>query len=415
MQNNKLPHISQYSVVTFSRPVNFQCTDDETWSLVPPRRYILTAKQTTHLSAHIESVSDFDGSAFLKKLMAGQNITGAKILVERNRERGIGDLLFLTGVFNYLQHATGNNIKLFPYVQSDRGGILQHHPALHLGTGLCGPIHYDDLPLYDYHWFIPTVTECDEERDQLNVYDSLYRQLGFDPTTIDHRFKRPSLNLVPDDIKHLDQFYYVVWSERHIDLRRVPYYVVAPFSNANLRSMNYSTWVEIIKQLSARRPVLVTGDLSKNVPFTDMSAGQFNSILSGLGPNVINSIDATPSVRVLAGLISKAVAVVTLDSGPLYIAQAVRTPAVSIWGSHDPRVRIGYDKEYLDLAVFEHTACNASPCFAYSSFPAHKCPRGAGQTVCEVLAYTNPASVIEKIEAIESDNNALGAFSPKTT
>lgn len=413
MQQNKLPHITQYSIATFARPVNFQCTEDETWSLVPPRRYIMTAKQLTSLSDHIEAISDFEGSAYHTRLMAGKNITGAKILVERNRERGIGDLLFLTGVFNYLHHVSGGNIKIFPYVYSDRGQVLRHHPCLHLGTALCGPICYDDLPLYDYHWFIPSVTECDEERDQLNVYDSLYKQLGFAPADIDPRFKRPSMHLVPDDLRHLDQFFYMVWMQRSVDLRRVPYYLVAPFSNASLRSMNYSTWIDIIKGLAARRPVLVTGLMTGNMPFTDMSAGEFNSQLNRLGPNVINALDATRNVRVLTGLISKAVAVVCVDSGPLYIAQAVRTPAVSIWGTHDPRVRIGYDPDYLDLAVFQHEACHAAPCYAYSAFPTHKCPRGDNQSVCEVMLAVDPATIIEKIEMIESSNNVLGTFSPK--
>jgi ADP-heptose:LPS heptosyltransferase len=190
---------------------------------------------------------------------------------------------------------------------------------------------------------------------------------------------------------------------KQVDFRRTGYYVVAPFSAATLRSMNYQNWLEIIKEMAGRRPVIVIGTATNRIPDMDMSAGEFIQRLSQLN-NVIITIGAIKSLRVLMGLISKAVAFVGLDSGPLYIAQAFRTPAVSIWGSHDPGVRLGYDKDYMDLSIWNQPQCRMSPCYAYAQFPASKCSLGVHQQCCDVLASTTGAQVMDKLDMIESKN-----------
>jgi hypothetical protein len=43
-----------------------------------------------------------------------------------------------------------------------------------------------------------------------------------------------------------------------------------------------------------------------------------------------------------------------------------------------------------------------SPCFAYASFPAHKCSLGAHQQSCDVLAAVTPEQFLAKLEMIES-------------
>jgi ADP-heptose:LPS heptosyltransferase len=195
-------------------------------------------------------------------------------------------------------------------------------------------------------------------------------------------------------------FYAGVNRNKHFDLRRESYYVVAPFSNASLRSMPYSTWLETIKQLAARKKVVVVGTSKMRLPDVDFSAGTFISQLNGI-PNVVNAVDKTP-VRVLMALISNARAVVCLDSAPLYIAQALRTPAISIWGSHDPGVRIGYDPEYMRHALWNQEACIHAPCYAYSQFPAHKCPAGVRQNACDVLVNTTCNQVLALMDSVES-------------
>lgn len=398
-----LPKLYSYAwkIVTVSQPVMYHRTLDEVWLLNPNRRYILNADQVERIGEFVETCSDLSGASMYRRLQAGQNITGASILVERVRDRGIGDLLFLTGPLAYMQHVTGRNLTVDVYALSDRGVVLTHNPDLRNGSVLAGPLEYDHFRGYTYQWFIENVTECDEEPDQLNVYDALYRQLGFEPDQIDARWKRPYAYCVAQDYSHLDQLYYMVWQQRKIDLRRTGYYVIAPFVSSTVRAFDYARWLEIIKELALRRPVVVVGTSQMKLPDTSISAGEFIQSVSTLGGNVINAVDGTP-LRVLMALISRAKALVGLDSGPLYMAQALRTPAVSLWGGHHPGVRLQYDRDYMDLAIWQGDACGEAPCFAYLNFPYTKCPERKAQTECSVYKTVTPGAVLAKVDVVES-------------
>lgn len=406
MQRNKLPSNSTYMIITVKQPVMFHQTDDETWLFNPGRRYLLNASRIPVIHDYIDSLSEFDSSTLRNPLRAGSNIHGARILVERYRERGIGDLLFLSGPLSYLHHISGASAKIDMYALSDRGVVLRHAPFLNNQTVLCGPIEYDSLQNYNYHWLVNSVTEYDEEVDQPNVYDALYKQIGFDPQDIDPQWKRPYAKLENEDFQNLDQLFHWVWTQRSIDLRRIPYYIVAPFSNATLRCMDYTNWLKVIIELGKRRPVLVVGQSNLRLPDMDMSAGAFLEKVASIGGGIINAVDATP-LRVLMALTSRASATVCMDSALLYISQALRTPAISLWGTHDPRVRIGYDSAYMDMAIHHAEACNHSPCYAYSEFPVDKCPRGAQQTCCEVLRVVEPNDVLSRVDQLESDRNVF--------
>lgn len=382
-------------------------TEDETWLLNPNRRYLINASRIPSIHRFIESVSELDNSALLNPLRAGKAVTGAKILVERFRERGIGDLLFLTGPLAYIHHVSGANVSIDVYALSDRGMVLTHSPFLNNQTVYCGPIEYDQLRMYNYHWLVGSVTECDEEPDQLNVYDALFKQLGFDPETIDARWKKPYATLVPADYQDLDALLNGIFVLKKMDLRRLAYYVVAPFSNSSLRCAKYSTWLGIIRQLSQRRPVVVVGTSKMRLPDTDMSAGAFLQAIENYGGGVISLVDKTPPVRLLMALIARAKAIVCLDSAPLYIAQAVGTPAISIWGSHDPGVRLGYDEKYMRYAVWNRDACNCSPCYAYSMFPVKKCPHGPQQIICECFVTVTEDQVLTMMDTVEKDTGFI--------
>jgi ADP-heptose:LPS heptosyltransferase len=405
MQPTKLPSNAQWVIVTVNQPVMFHQLEDETWVFNPGRRYLMNAARIPMIHQYIESVSELEGAALYNRLLAGKSITGAKILIERFRERGIGDLLFLTGPLAFFNHVTGSRVTNHLYAFSDRGVVLRHSPFLHNGTVLCGPIEYDALRYYNYHWFVGSVTECDEESDQLNVYDALYKQLGFNPADIEPQWKRPRATLANEDFQHLDVLFKNIWDNRKVDLRRIGYYVAAPFSNATLRCMNYSTWLDIIKELSTRRPVVVVGQSHWKLPDMDMSAGQFIEKFSTLSQGVISAVDCTP-LRVLMALIARSTGVFCMDSGPLYMAQALNVPAVSFWGSHAPGMRIGYDRDLMELAVWHEADCQQAPCCAYSQFPPHKCPRGQHQTICECLATITVEDVLKKVDKIESNRTA---------
>lgn len=408
--SNRKSHNARWIIVSVNKPVMMRRSDDETWLLNPRRRYILNADLSEDLAEHIETISDLQGSTFYRPLHSAPKVRlpGSSLLIERYRDRGIGDLLFLTGPLAYLHHVTGGEIKPYLYAYAERGAVLNNSPLLAHNNPLVGPVLYDDLPFYNFHVFIDTITEYCEEPDQPNVYDSLYLSLGIDPTAVDSRFKRPSAALLPSELKQLDDFFYWVFqnSNPHIDLRKTGYYVVAPFSNSNLRSASYQMWLETIDALAAKRPVLVVGALRERMPTTDMTAGEFVNVLNS-APNlvqsgrVINLIGKT-LVRNLMQLIYKANCVASMDSAALFIAEAFRTPCVSVWGSHDPGVRIGYDKEYMDLAIWEQRVCANSPCFAWASFPASKCPKGASQSMCACIEYVTAKEIVKRFEMVEA-------------
>lgn len=402
MYSNREAEQHEWLVVTFNQPVIFHRTPDEAYPLNPMRRYVLNADNIESLREFVQSMSPLKGSKYYTPLNLNRPLNDATVLIERNRHRGIGDLLFLTGPMEFMRHLSATSVKIDMYGLTDRGLVLQNHPCLRFKTVLCGPLHYDDLGLYNYHWLVDTVTEVNEEPDQLNVYDALYKQLGVDPAQVPAKFKRPSICLTDADMAHLDHYYRAVYETTQVDLRRTPYYVVCPFSAATLRTMPYKTWLDIITELSKRRPVLVLGHTSERVPGAGMSAGEFSARVSEM-PNVVNALGAT-GLRAMMGIISKARCFFGMDSGPLYVAQAARVPAISMWGSHDPGVRLGYDKDYMDLAVWNQSMCHHAPCYAYATFPQHKCPRGDQQQLCEVLVTVNVDDVLDRLDAVESKN-----------
>jgi hypothetical protein len=409
---HKLDHNNGWVIVTFKEPVLWTRSDHEVWMFNPGQRYVLNANQLTNLEKMVDSISDLKSSANHRPLLANNNVAQSRILVERYRDRGIGDLLFMTGPLAYLQNVSGHSCKIDMYALADRSQVMLHNPLLQHKGCLAGPTIYDSLVNYDFHWFADVVTEYDTEKDQLNVYDALYKQIGVDYAKVDPKYKRPSAVLSEADLEDLDTLFFYIHEERQFDLRKTGYYVVAPLSHGSLRTMPYKNWLDVIAKLAEQRPVVVIGALTEKMPMAGMSVGEFYQRLHQVGPNVINMIGSTP-LRSTMALISKAIALVCLDSGPLYIAQALRTPAISIWGPHHPGVRIGYDKDYMDLAIWHKENCRFAPCFAFSRFPASKCPERERQSVCEVLKTPGPDDVLAKLQAVEGRRNiSVGAIAP---
>jgi hypothetical protein len=141
----------------------------------------------------------------------------------------------------------------------------------------------------------------------------------------------------------------------------------------------------------------------------DMSAGEFSQHVGTMGGGVFNAVDST-SVRTMMALIARSFCVIGMDSAPIYIAQALNMPAISIWGTHAPGSRIGYDKNMMDLAIWNQDACQYAPCFAYGEFPVTKCPNGIRQTCCEVTSSVSVDDVLKRVDAVESASAQLGKF-----
>ena len=402
MPSHALPHQTHYVIATLKHPVAWAIDGTETWLLNPARRYVFNADMVRDLSEHVDTLSDLRSGSKYKPLKLGENILGKRVLVDRYRHRGIGDLLFLTGPLAWLQHSTGGNVTADLYALAERGCVFNDNPAVSGRAALNGPIHYDDFDNYAAQWMVEQATEFDEQPDQLNVYDALYRTMDVDPGTVDPKFKRPFASLNSADVRGLDAYYWQIHRDFQLDFRSTPYYTVAPLSHASLRTVPYTTWLEVIEKLARKAPVVVLGSPREGLtPAAGISYAEFAAELDKMraaGAPLVDSCGKTP-LRLTMAIVSRSKALACLDSGLLYVAQAFHTPAVSVWGTHDPRTRIGYDKAYMDLAVFDKRRCPHAPCYAYSRFPTHKCPSGENQSVCEVLKV--PASeILEKISSV---------------
>ncbi len=395
-------HNNKSSIISVKEPILLSRNASETWALNPPLRYILNADQITPIFDYIETSSELSSSSSFNALSLNYDLNYKKILVERHRERGIGDLLFTTGPLEYIKHVSATSAQVYYYCLENKYPVLYGNNCLANKSPIVGPILYDNLKAYDFHWFINSVTEFTEELDQPNVYDTLYTQLGVDHKLISPRYKRPTFYLQDEDYKNLDTFYYSIFLTRKIDLRKQSYCVIAPFSNSNLRSAKYSMFLELIDNLKETMPVIISGANPDNKMILDMAPYEFMHKLEAMSSthaNVINLI-GNISIRLVAAIVSKSKFLISLDSGILYIAEALRTPAISLWGTHDPKVRIGYDKDYMDLAIFKYESCCHAPCFSYHGFNDKKCPRKNLQVLCEPLAQIKVNEILDKIKTL---------------
>lgn len=389
---------TSWVVVTLSQPVLWQRDSDETWVLNPRIRYVLQRKHLKYIDGYIATCSDLMEGQKYKPFNASVSLEGKKLLVERARDSGLGDLIFLSGPLMYLNHITSGKLEVDLYGLNEKSQVLDNHPALTFGTPLRGPLLYDALQYYDFHWLLKSVTEYNEEPDQPNVYDALFMSMGLDPKMIDPRWKRPYITLTQQDQKNFDTFLFFLWNKTKVDFRRAGYYVVAPHCFSNLRAAPYKMWLECIHRMAPHRPVLMIGS-DGPAPSTDMAYGDFLNQAQEI--KGVFSLQGETPLRNMMSLIKNATALLTLDTAPLYIAQAFRTPTVSIWGPHDPKVRLRYDPEFLKNAVWKKSECLAAPCYQYRGF-GDKCPEGPQQRVCDVLKSVSATDVIDTLQAIEN-------------
>jgi ADP-heptose:LPS heptosyltransferase len=390
-----------WRVVTVDKPVIWPRTSAESWLLVPPWRYIVTSDQQPALEKDLESFSDLKNSTFYKPLSAAKDLSRSRILVCRHYDRGIGDMLFVTGPVSYIQHMNLHSVQIYWHAPAEKGQVLHGNPDLKFEMPISGPVLYDVLPSYRYHWFIESASEYDEEPEQENVYDVLFKQIGVDPDKVDPKFKRPKVKATVADSKRVDEFFRLLYFERSVDWRKIPYVVVSPLTISSLRSLNYVTWLSIIEELAKSVNVLVIGQAPNNIaPDAGISFAEFHErlgVLSSQKKEIINLIGRVP-MRLAMGLLLNSAGLVTLDSGLLYVAQGLRVPAISIWGPQHPKTRIGYDPSYMDLAIWKPETCPAAPCFAYREFPKHKCVQGENQKLCEPLSQVRVEDVMVKVE-----------------
>jgi hypothetical protein len=386
------PH---FHVVTFKTPVLWQ-NGKENHLYNPRVRYVVNGDAIRGFQDALESRSLLSGSTKLNNIDA-RDLNGKHILVERHHNRGIGDFLFMTGPIKWLR---SRGAQIHVYTSNDKLDLFANNTDLYGEMAYAGPIVYDSLDQWNYHWFIESVTEFSGLADQTNVYDNLFKKIGVDPKEVPAIYKRPYLYLDPSSTNHLTGFlnYLAIQSGEAIGR----YVIVAPFSNSSLRSAPYGLWLELVSELSKDYHVFVVGSAAGGyVPTTDMTFKEFYTSINRLAQENKRIVDLVCDMELsmLKNVVSRANFVVTLDTGILYVAQALNIPAISLWGTHNPELRIA-DKRYLDLAIHKREACPYSPCLAFEGFPRDKCPTGINATYCAPLGSVSVNDILEKVEKI---------------
>jgi len=106
---------------------------------------------------------------------------------------------------------------------------------------------------------------------------------------------------------------------RKFGLKGKEYIVISPYSNFPLKEMDIKGWIDLLERLRDH-PVVVTGipsDLERSKVFNGM-------------PHVLNLTGKT-SLRELMAVLAGAKVLVSADSSPVHIANAVGTPALTLY------------------------------------------------------------------------------------
>ena len=127
------------------------------------------------------------------------------------------------------------------------------------------------------------------------------------------------------------------------------YIVMSPFSNFSLKEPDPALWKELIRKLNGYS-IVITGT-SSDLP---------RSVELGEIPGVINLVGKT-SLRELMGLLAGAKVLVSADSSPVHIANALGTPAVTLYTATSPR--------YGFYPVLGESIENPAPCSPCSPNP----------------------------------------------
>ncbi len=139
------------------------------------------------------------------------------------------------------------------------------------------------------------------------------------------------------------------------------YIAICPFGSYAKKNLTLDTAAQVAAHLAARMPVYLIGGKKEQaglaqVAFAaDLPAG---NVLAG-----------ELTLQELAVFLQGAAALVTVDTGPLHMAQAVKCPVLAIFGPTDPV--IWGPRGEADKVIYHHMAC--SPCWGKGTCTQNSC------------------------------------------
>ena len=137
--------------------------------------------------------------------------------------------------------------------------------------------------------------------------------------------------------------------ERHIP--EDGYLVLCPIGSYDRKNLPLATAAHVVRHFNQRRPIFLIGgkaEASRLEEIARLAELPLNNILSG-----------TLTLPELAAFLKKASCLITVDTGPLHIAQAVGCRTVAVFGPTDPVV--WGPRGEKDVVLYHETDC--SPCW----------------------------------------------------
>lgn len=139
------------------------------------------------------------------------------------------------------------------------------------------------------------------------------------------------------------------------------YYVLCPLGSYERKNLPLPLAVQLIRKLSEQKPVYLIGGPNEEIPLKAMAkAGHIDEA------HVLAGALTLPE---LAVFLQQAYAMVSVDTGPMHIAQAVQCPTVAVFGPTDPTV---WGPRNANSEVI-YTAEQCSPCWGKGECPANVC------------------------------------------
>lgn len=140
-----------------------------------------------------------------------------------------------------------------------------------------------------------------------------------------------------------------------------PVVVVCPFGSYARKSLSEKKYREIITKVQDKAVVYLIGGTKEKK--------QLESIAKAAGLSLEQVLAGTLELKELAVLISRAQAMLSVDTGPMHMAQAVGTPVAALFGPTDPAVWGPRGKN--DILFYRKTKC--SPCWGKGECSSNDC------------------------------------------
>jgi lipopolysaccharide heptosyltransferase II len=182
--------------------------------------------------------------------------------------------------------------------------------------------------------------------------------------TSNHLMVLKSLGITTEDtslVFHLDDKARQTLAEKVKLPVNQPIVIVCPFGSYARKSLCEEKYIEIITKVQDKAVVYLIGGTKEKK--------QLESIAKAAGLSMDQVLAGKLELGELAVLISQARAMLSVDTGPMHMAQAVGTPVAALFGPTDPVV--WGPRGERDILFYRKTKC--SPCWGKGECSGNDC------------------------------------------